>query len=181
MSYVALLRGINVGGNRRIKMDPLKSVFRTIGLTDPVALLQSGNIMFASDEGDIQALTKEIENAVELAFGFRVDVVIRTGREMAELLDSHPFTETQLEDPRMAHVMFFKDHPDPDRYGDLRAAHEGPEEIRLIGHELFIHYPDGSGRSRLTGSAIEKFLGAKGTARNWNTILKIGGQLSAVG
>ncbi len=178
MNYVALLRGINVGGNRRMKMDELKSVFRTIGCADPVTILQSGNVTFASDDGDIQALTKEIENAVELAFGFGVDVLIRTGREMATLLDSHPFSETQLEDPRMAHVMFFNDFPDPDRYSDLRASHEGPEEISLIGRELFIHYPDGSGRSRLSGTAIEKVLGTRGTARNWNTVLKIAEKLA---
>ena len=161
-----------------MKMAELRSVFTTIGLSDPVTLLQSGNVVFSSDRSDPEGLAREIENAIGLAFGFHVDVVIRTGTEVAGILTDHPFTEDQLEDPRMAHVMFFKNPPGAGPYGDFKAAHEGTEEVVLEGREMYIHYPEGSGRSRLTGSAIEKALGERGTARNWNTVLKIAKEMA---
>lgn len=173
MRYVALLRAINVGGSRRMKMKELRSVFTTIGLSDPVTLLQSGNVVFSPDSEDPEGLTAAIENAIGLAFGFDVEVVLRTGPDLEAIVADHPFRQEQLDDLRMAHVMFFKDPPPADRFSDLRAAHDGPEELVLQGRELYIHYPEGSGRSRLTGSSIEKALDRPGTARNWNTVLKI--------
>jgi uncharacterized protein (DUF1697 family) len=161
-----------------MKMAELRSVFTTIGLSESVTLLQSGNVVFSSDRSDPEGLASEIENAIGLAFGFHVDVVIRTRTEVARIITDHPFTEDQLDDPRMAHVMFFMEPPEAGLYGDLKAAHEGTEEMTINGRELYIHYPEGSGRSRLSGTAIERILGAKGTARNWNTVLKIAEEMA---
>lgn len=161
-----------------MRMEELRSVFTTIGLSDPVTLLQSGNVIFDSDRSEPESLSSEIENAIGLAFGFHVDVVIRTATEVAAVISDHPFTEDQLNDPRLAHVMFFKESPGAASYGDLQAAHEGTEEMTITGRELYIHYPDGSGRSRLSGTAVERALGARGTARNWNTVLKIADRMA---
>jgi uncharacterized protein (DUF1697 family) len=78
----------------------------------------------------------------------------------------------------MAHVTFFKKRPQSEGFDELRAGYDGPEEMSLVGRELFIYYPGGSGRSNLTGKSLEKALGVPGTARNWNTVLKIGEVLS---
>ena len=130
-------------------------------------------MIFDSDNPEQKSLAAQIENAIELAFGFRSEVIIRLGSDVDRLVSNHPFTEAQLEHPKMAHVMFLKEEPDPGRFTELRAAHDGAEEITLEGRELYLFYPDGSGRSRLSGANIEKALGTPGTARNWNTVLRI--------
>lgn len=156
-----------------MKMEELRSALRTIGLADPTTVLQSGNVIFDSDRADEKMLAEQIENAIELAFGFRSKVIMRLGSEIDMLVSDHPFSDAQLEQPKLAHVIFLKEEPAPDRFTELRAAHDGVEEITLQGSELYLFYPDGSGRSRLTGANIEKALGTPGTARNWNTVLRI--------
>jgi len=156
-----------------MKMEELRSALRTIGLADPATVLQSGNVIFDSDRAEPKTLAAQIENAIELTFGFRGEVIMRLGSEVDRLVSNHPFTEAQLEHPKMAHVMFLKEAPDPGGFRELRAAHDGVEEITLEGSELYLFYPEGSGHSRLSGANIEKALGTRGTARNWNTVLRI--------
>jgi uncharacterized protein (DUF1697 family) len=170
--YVGLLRGINVGGNKRIKMADLKTALSGAGILNPTTLLQSGNAVFSSN-ARTNAVVDIVETTIESAFGFHCDVIVRTSAEFDAVTSHHPFSAHQLDDPRMAHVMFFKSKPPGDKFDELRATHEGPEEMTLIEQELCLYYPDGSGRSRLSGSLIEKALGVSGTARNWNTVMRI--------
>ncbi len=171
-NYVVLLRGINVGGNRRIKMADLKAALAGSGITDPTTLLQSGNVVLESN-ADSSALTDIVETTIATGFGFHSDAIVRTSDEFEAVYSGHPFTPDQLDEPRMSHVMFFKTPPRSKSFDELRAGYDGPEEMTLKGRELFIYYPDGSGRSNLTGKSLEKALGVPGTARNWNTVLKI--------
>lgn len=175
--YAVLLRGINVGGNRRIKMADLKTALAGAGILDPTTLLQSGNVVLESN-ADASALTDIVETTIATAFGFHSDAIVRSSDEFEAVHSSHRFTSEQLEDPRMAHVMFFKDDISEEDYRELKASHEGPEEMTLVERELFIYYPDGSGRSNLTGKSIEKALDVAGTARNWNTVNKLREALS---
>lgn len=170
--YAVLLRGINVGGNRRVKMADLKSALASVGITDPTTLLQSGNVVLESN-ADSSALTDIVETTIATGFGFHCDVILRSSDEFKAVHSGHPFTPMQLDDPRMAHVMFFKSQPHSEGFDELRAGYDGPEEMALIGRELFIYYPDGSGRSNFTGKSIERALGVPGTARNWNTVLRL--------
>lgn len=176
-SYAAFLRGINVGGNRRIKMADLRAALGAAGLDGAQTLLQSGNVLLESNAG-IGSLTDIVETTIQEAFGFAIHVIVRTDTEMRELTESAPFSESQLSDGRMAQVAFCKDEPDEDGYKELRSLHDGPEELSLIGRELFVFYPEGSGRSKLTYKRIESYLGAPATARNWNTVTKVVEQLS---
>jgi uncharacterized protein (DUF1697 family) len=176
-TYVVLLRGINVGGNKRIKMGDLRDALSAAGLDEPRTLLQSGNVVVDSN-ADTGALVDIVETTIESTFGFPSTVIVRTATEIREILADHPFSAEQIEDGRFAHVGFCRDEPDRDGFEALREAHDGPEEMKLIGRELFVYYPDGSGTSKLTNSAIEKHLATPTTSRNWNTVLKIGAMLS---
>lgn len=175
-TYVVLLRGINVGGNKRIKMGDLRNALTTAGIDDPRTILQSGNVVVESN-ADMAALVDIVETTIQSTFGFQSTVIVRTADEIRDLLADHPFTAEQIEDPRFAHVGFCRDQPDRDGFEALQEAHEGPEEMRLVGRELFVYYPEGSGRSKLTNSVIEKHLGTPTTSRNWNTVEKIGAML----
>ena len=175
-TYVLLLRGINVGGNKRVKMAELKDALSAVGLDNPHTLLQSGNVVVDSN-ADTPALVDIVETTIESTFGFQSTVIARSAAEFRSLFAEHPFTSEQIEDPRFAHVGFCRDKPDRDGFEALQEAHVGPEEMKLIGRELFVYYPEGSGRSKLTNSVIEKHLGTPTTSRNWNTILKIAGIL----
>lgn len=175
-TYVVLLRGINVGGNKRLKMGDLRDALEAAGIDDPRTLLQSGNVVVESN-ADTAALVDIVETTIQATFGFLSTVIVRTADEFRELLANHPFTAEQIEDGRFAHVGFCRDEPDRDGFEALQEAHEGPEEAKLVGRDLYVYYPDGSGRSKLTNSLIEKYLATPTTSRNWNTVEKIGGML----
>jgi uncharacterized protein (DUF1697 family) len=171
-TYIALLRGINVGGNKRIKMGDLRDALSAVGLENPQTLLQSGNVVVDSN-ADTPALVDIVETTIQSTFGFHSTVIVRTAAEYGSLLADHPFTNEQIEDPRFAHVGFCRDEPDRDGFDALQEAHEGPEEMKLVGRELYVYYPEGSGRSKLTNSVIERHLETPTTSRNWNTVEKI--------
>jgi uncharacterized protein (DUF1697 family) len=171
-TYVALLRGINLGKNKRIKMGDLREALSAAGFDDPRTLLQSGNVVLESN-ADIAALVDIVETTIQSTFGFHSTVIVRTADEFRDHLTSHPFSAEQIEDGRFAHVGFCRDEPDRDGFAALQEANEGSEEMKLAGRELFVYYPDGSGRSKVTNSVIEKHLGTPTTCRNWNTVEKI--------
>jgi uncharacterized protein (DUF1697 family) len=175
-TYVALLRGINVGGNRRIKMGDLRDALSAVGLDNPQTLLQSGNVVVDSN-ADAAAFVDIVETTIQSTFGFPSTVMVRTADKFRSVFAEHPFTSEQIEDPRFAHVGFCRDLPDRDGFDALQEGHEGPEEMKLVGRELFVYYPEGSGRSKLTNSVIEKHLGTRTTSRNWNTVEKLAAML----
>lgn len=175
-THVVLLRGINVGGNKRIKMGDLRDALTASGIDEPRTLLQSGNVVVESN-ADISALVDIVETTIKSTFGFQSTVIVRTADEFRDILTNHPFTAEQIEDGRFAHVGFCREEPDRDGFEALQEAHEGPEETKLVGRELFVYYPDGSGRSKLTNSVIERHLATPTTSRNWNTVEKIGAAL----
>ncbi len=171
-AYVVLLRGINVGGNKRMKMGDLRDALTAAGIDDARTLLQSGNVVVDSN-ADTVALVDIVETTIQSTFGFQSTVIVRTADEFRELLADHPFTAEQIEDGRFAHVGFCRDEPDRDGFETLQDAHEGSAEARLVGREIFVYYPDGSGRSKLTNTVVEKHLATPITSRNWNTVEKI--------
>lgn len=175
-TYVVLLRGINVGGNKRIKMGDLRDALTAAGLDGPRTLLQSGNVVVESN-ADTSALVDIVETTIQSTFGFHSTAIVRTAEEFRNLLTNHPFSDEQIEDGRFAHVGFCLDEPDRDGFEALQEAHEGPEEMKLVGRDLFVYYPEGSGRSKLTNTVVEKHLATPTTSRNWNTIEKIGAML----
>jgi uncharacterized protein (DUF1697 family) len=172
-TFVAFLRGINVGGNKTIPMARLKALFETLGFESVRTHLNSGNVAFASGEKDRAGLTKEIEAAIEKEFGFRPATMLRDAAALKKIVAKNPFAEMAKDDPSHLVVMLLSAKPDKDAGKRLAAAYQGPEEIRIVGEEAYVTYPNGIGKSKLTNTLLEKHLGVSGTARNWNTVTKL--------
>jgi uncharacterized protein (DUF1697 family) len=172
-TYVSLLRGINVGGHHKIRMDDLKELYEALGFKDVVPYIQSGNVVFTSDEADPAQLRRQIEESIEKKFGFHVEVIVRTSAELREILDNNPFQGQQSKESKWIVVMFLATRPDETAQEDILKTYVGPEDLFIIGKEVYIYYTEGIGRSKLSHSLIEKKLKTVGTARNWNTILQL--------
>lgn len=171
--FVSLLRGINVGGNRKIRMDDLKALYESLGFKDVIPYIQSGNVVFHSDDTDVIRLRRHIEDGIEKQFGFHVDVIIRTSAELSEIIDKNPFQGQESKESNRVVVMFLASHAVSTAQEDIQKTYTGPEELHITGQEAYIYYPDGIGRSKLTNTFLEKKLQTRGTARNWNTVLRL--------
>ncbi|MEV6956302.1 DUF1697 domain-containing protein [Streptomyces sp. NPDC051183] len=172
--YAALLRGINVGGHKKVPMAELRSVLAGLGHGDVQTYLQSGNAVFSSANTDPTALARELEAAIEAHFGFPVPCLVVDGDHLRAVADACPFPAAELEG-RQLHATFFSEPPGEDRFAALAAADFLPEEFRLGDRVLYLYAPDGLGRSKL-GEALAKPALVKGldvTTRNWNTVVKL--------
>ncbi|MFH7593961.1 DUF1697 domain-containing protein [Streptomyces racemochromogenes] len=172
--YAALLRGINVGGRKKVPMAELRALLEGLGHRDVTTYLQSGNAVFSSAEQDPAALARGLEAAVEARFGFPVKVLVVDGAYLRAVADACPFPAAELEG-RQLHATFFSEQPGPDRFAALDPAAYLPEEYRLGDRVLYLYAPDGLGRSDL-GAALHTPAVLKGidaTTRNWNTVAKL--------
>lgn len=172
MRYAALLRGINVGGHKKIAMAELRELLGRLGYADVATHLQSGNAVLSCPEQPAGALSMAIEQAIAAQFGTDVRVVIRTGAELAGLLGRSPLPGPP-ENPSRFFVAFLSAVPDPDRVSEISAMSFGPDKLWVSGSEAFLWCPDGAAETRLTNSLIEKRLGVTATSRNWNTVSKL--------
>ena len=173
ITFVSLFRGINVGGHNTVRMDELKELYASLGFKDVVTYIQSGNVIFTSDEADVAQLPGQIEDGFAQKFGFHAKVMVRTSAELQAIIESNPFQSQPMKESKWVVVMFLEARPDSGALKDLQETYAGPEELYLIGQEVYIYYPDGIGRSKLTNTFLEKKLKTAGTARNWNTILQL--------
>ena len=167
MTVVSLLRAINVG-KRQAKKEDLIAVHEAAGCRSVRTYLASGNVLFGTDELNLTKLTTRIEAAFEQRMGFRSDVILRTGIELADALLRDPFSEHE---PSRVLITFLTTAPTAAETDAAMAIPIGPEQMLISGRELFVHYPQGMGRSRFPDAKISKALGGKpGTARNVNTV-----------
>ncbi|MEU6705928.1 DUF1697 domain-containing protein [Streptomyces wuyuanensis] len=173
-AYAALLRGINVGGHRKVPMADLHSLVTDLGHGHVRTYLQSGNAVFTSETDDEEALARGIEGAVEERFGFTVDCLVRGGPYLASVVGDCPFPAGRLEG-RQLHVTYFSERVDPERYAKVDREAYLPEDFRLGDRALYLYTPGGIGRSKLADalarSSVSKGLVA--TTRNWNTVVKL--------
>jgi uncharacterized protein (DUF1697 family) len=177
-SHIALLRAVNVGG-RKLMMADLRDWAGGLGFQDVRTLLQSGNLLFRSDVVADAALEARLEAEAARAFGMAIDFIVRTADEWDQVIAANPYPQAAERDPGRLVVVALKAAPSPNAVAALRAWVPGRETIGAHGRELYIIYPDGQGESKLTNLAIERRLGLRGTARNWNTVLKLAALASA--
>ena len=170
---IALLRGINVGATRSLPMERLRELCEQVGMHDPRTYIQSGNVIFEAAKKDLSGLAKNLEAAIEADRGFRPSVVVRTRDELAAAIEGNPFAARAKFEPAKLLVMFLKSKPAAGAQHALDGVKRGAEQMRLVGRELFIEFPDGIGRSKLALAAVEKALGVPATGRNWNTLLNL--------
>ncbi len=168
-----MLRGINLGGHRKIAMDALRAVYESLGLEDVQSYVQSGNIVFRTAKRDMDGLRKKIEDAIERKFGFRSDVILRTAAEMKQVVARNPFAGRCNLEPAKLAVTFLASAPTEAVSGKVRAVAAEPEEIHIDGRELYIYFPNGMARPRLSMAQVERTLGIPGTSRNWNTVTRL--------
>jgi uncharacterized protein (DUF1697 family) len=173
-TFVALLRGVNIGGHNRVAMAELRRLCERIGLEDVRTLLQSGNVVFRSDERDAGKLETRLELETAKRLGVKPAYFLRTADEWASLVKRNPFREEAVRDPARLIAVLMREAPKPSAIAALRAAIPGREQVDARGgREAYFFYPDGMGRSKLTPALVERHLGGSGTARNWNTVLKL--------
>lgn len=170
---ISMLRGVNVGGHNKIKMEALRALYESLGLLDAQTYIQSGNVVFRTKVRDLALLAKRIANGIEQGFGFRPDVIVRTSAELRDVIAKNPFATRPGIDPGKLLVTFLSGDPDADARDKVLKIKVDPEEFWLIGRELYIHYPNGMGRTKLPAALIEKTLKTSGTGRNWNTVTKL--------
>jgi len=170
-TYIALFRGINVGGKNVLPMKELVVLLERLGFQDVKTYIQSGNAVFRSEEEDASGLSNRISAAIKRSHGFEPQVLLLGLDELENAIASNPFPEAEA-DPKTLHVNFLASTP---KNPDLEAldAFKGDRERFVVkGSVLYLHAPDGIGRSKLAASA-EKLLGVSMTARNWRSVCKI--------
>lgn len=171
-TFVALLRGINVGGKNKIPMSELKSLFGSLGLEDVVTYIQSGNVVFRSPTGDEQALAARLGQRIDEVFGVDVTVLVRTAAELEAIAKHNPFLKGGA-DPSKLHVVLLDRPPAASAIAELDPGRSPPDEFSVHGREIYLRLPNGAGRSKLTIDYFERRLGVDATARNWNTLTKL--------
>jgi len=169
---ISMLRGVNLG-KRQIKMDALRELYTSLKFRDVCTYIQSGNVIFRTSERNLGALTKKIEAAIERRFGFQSDVFVRTTAELRDVIARNPFAKRQDIAPNKFLVTFLASEPDAEAREKTLAIKAEPEELRIDGRELYIYFPNGMARPKLTWPTIEKALKLSGTGRNWNSVLKL--------
>jgi uncharacterized protein (DUF1697 family) len=169
---IALLRGVNLGGANRVAMADVRAALEAAGFMAVRSLLQSGNLVFEAGEGDDPAVEARAEAALRDRLSLKADVVVRRPAAWRAMIAANPFPHEAATNPARLVAMVLKTAPADGAEAAL-AAIPGPEQARVIGREAFIWYPDGQADTKVAGAPLDRALGARGTGRNWNTVLKL--------
>ena len=172
-TFVGLLRGVNLAGKRLVAMAELRDLVAGLGFARVRTLLQSGNVVFDAPAAPAEKLELRLQEAIVRRFGHEVDVFVRDLPAWDALIDGNPYHAEAKSDPSHLLAMCLKRAPGAGANERLSAAIVGRERGVVAGTLAYLVYPDGVGTSKLTAAKIERALGSSGTARNWNTVLKL--------
>lgn len=170
--YIVLLRGINVGGHNKVPMAELRKALADRGFVDVSTYIASGNVLLEAGDRHEPEVVDEVADAVTERFGLSIPIVARSVTEWPAILAANPFPDAEAE-PKFLHVSLCDRAPDAEAIAAFDAAAYLPDRLAVVGRELYLWYPNGSGRSKLTGAVLERRLGVTTTARNWSTMLKL--------
>ena len=170
---ISMLRGVNVGGHHKVKMDELRALYESLGFEDVQTYINSGNVLFRTAARDLVRLRQRIEDAIERACGFRPDVILRTPSDLEGVLARNPFAARPGMDPGKLAIHFLAADPSAAALEQVRAIDADPEELHIDGRELYIYFTNGMARPTLSLPKVEKALRTSGTSRNWNTVRKL--------
>ncbi len=183
-TYISLLRGINVSGQKIIKMDALRELYLSIGFANVKTYLQSGNVVFQYEENnnvvlDIATIAEKIEKEIIQKFHFQVPVLVKNLDELKQIAENNPFAkdESNVKDVSSLHVTFLADTPTPENMAKIISLQHQQDEFHVIGEVIYLYCPNGYGNSKLTNNFFEQKLKVTATTRNWKTInelVKIG-------
>jgi uncharacterized protein (DUF1697 family) len=172
MRYIAFLRGINVSGQKLIKMEALREYFQLPGFKNIVTYIQSGNVLFDTNAKDEEALRKKIEKQLQAKTGHQVTVVLRTVDEMREVISGNPFKNVAPDDSRKLYITFLSQIPDRSLHSALDTYAGEGEEFHINGREVYI-LTGGYADTKFSNTFIEKKLRVAATTRNWATVNKV--------
>jgi uncharacterized protein (DUF1697 family) len=175
---VALLRGINVGGNKKVPMAELRAMTAKLGFDDPKTLLQSGNLIFSATARPMGKLEQLLEDATKKHIGVECSYLLRSADEWMGIVAANPFKAEAKADPAHLAVTFCRDVPTAAALQILKEEIRGKEALKAVGRELYVWYPDGMGTSKLALALSKNRLGTICTARNWNTVMKVSAMLA---
>lgn len=170
-TYIALFRGINVGGNHILPMKELVTTLEGLGVRSIKTWIQSGNVVFQSPNANVKQLSQDIPAAIKETHGFAPQVMLIDLVDMESAIASNPFPEGEA-DPKTLHLFFMDAAPEKPDIESLESLKKDNEQFRLIKNVFYLHAPDGIGRSKLA-EKVERSLGVPATARNWRTVSKI--------
>ena len=173
-TFIGLLRAVNLGSHNKVSMADLRVFLADVGMKNPQTLLQSGNFVFETAARPTAALEKLFEAEAGKRLGLTTTFYVRTAAEWQQAIADNPFPKEAKVDPGHTVLMALRDAPPAAAVTALQAAIKGRETVKTKGRHAYFLYPDGIGNSKLTIKVIEKKLGTTGTARNWNTVLKLG-------
>jgi uncharacterized protein (DUF1697 family) len=168
--YAAMLRGINVGGNKTIKMDKLRSSLEALGLEQVKTYIQSGNVVFKTAKTSSSALSRKLEDRILRDFGFSVSVISRTADEIENTIANNPFINLPGIDPEKLHVAFLSEAPAPPALKKLAELTLAPDQSRSRGKEVYFYFPNGVSGSSLWKHPLDRVLCVVVTMRNWKTV-----------
>jgi uncharacterized protein (DUF1697 family) len=168
-SQLALLRGINVGGKNKLPMRDLAGMFEEAGCEKVRTFIQSGNVVFSATASVSKDLAGIVTSRIEERFGYKAPLILRTAQQLRSVIAGNPFS--QAED--ILHVMFLADRPDQTKIAALDPDRSAPDRFIVNGQEIYLHLPNGVGKSKLTNAWFDSKLGTVSTARNWRTVTKL--------
>ena len=168
--YVALLRGINLGGHKKIKMDELRASLAAMGFAEVKTYIQSGNVVFKAAKISDKALSRKIEASILSNFGHSVSVIIRTAEEIQQVISNNPFLKEPDVDPTKLHVMFLSEPPAQSAVKELETFVLKPDQFRSLNKELYFYLPNGVAESAVMKKPIDRVLAIPTTMRNWRTV-----------
>lgn len=169
-TYISMLRGINVGGHFKLPMPELKKLYEELKLKNPVTYIQSGNVIFQSQETDLPGIADRIRQKIKKNYGYEVPVIIRTISEMEAVIKKNPFIKMKGIDKERLHVTFLEEIPAEEKLNKIKEPDFSPDRFINDSKEVFLHCPDGYGRSKLNNSFFESKLKVTATTRNWKTV-----------
>jgi len=171
--YVAFLRGINVGGHRIIKMDELRKIFSSMGFDDVTTYIQSGNVLFKSNEKDKKKLTKKIEAYLNKVLGYDVAVMLRTASALAKVINNNPFSTKQNDDKFNLYVTFLQAEPSSDVKSKINKLQTEIQDCRILTTEIYTSFERSKSKHPFSNIQIEKLFKLSATTRNWSVVNKI--------
>jgi uncharacterized protein (DUF1697 family) len=169
-AYIAMLRGINIGPHKRIKMERLRESFEGMGFVAVKTYIQSGNVVFKTGKASAASLCKKIEAKLVDDFGFSVSVILRTAEELEKVVGDNPLLKEKGVDPAWLHVAFLSEAPSPPALAKLQTLTIPPDRARCAGNELYLYFPNGVSGSSLWKHPLDRVLAVTTTMRNWNTV-----------
>jgi uncharacterized protein (DUF1697 family) len=168
-TYISILRGINVSGQKLIKMDALKKTFENLKLENVRTYIQSGNVIFSGNETNEKELEEKIGKQIETDFGYHVPVIVLTAEKLKQLIEQNPFAKDTEKEIGFLHVTFLAGKPQQDDIKSIEDKKQKGEEIQISDKAVYLYCPHGYGKTKLTNSFIEGKLKVKATTRNWKT------------